>query len=86
MLTILGFRLELVTPYDYALVFKPLIRQYHNHKAIELKIYTVLDFAISLPHIALLSPSLLYWACFLEVIQTRLRREDRQMIADVMQD
>ena len=80
LLALLDYRLEVVTPYDYAFLFGPVLRKYLNMKALEKKIGSMVDFAIFLPYLALVSPLFLYLACLLEVLGGRLAREELERI------
>lgn len=65
LLSLLDFRLQIISPYDFASLFRGFTRKYTNRRVREHKMLTLLDFAVSLPDLALTPPLYIFWACFL---------------------
>ena len=80
LLSLLSFRLQIITPYDFASLFGDFTRKYANRRLREHKMHTLIDFAVSLPDLALTPPLYIFWACFLEVFKICFSKNDLEFV------
>jgi hypothetical protein len=88
MLKLFKFKLHLGSPYEHPAHFLAILAKYPSKKtqARLAKIEIIIDFALTLPSLLLISPENLYLACFLMIFESVLSECDMEMVMRCMHD